>query len=288
MNAVLVSRAQCYSPSREQADDAILKAAGRALERCDCSVTLIAEEDLAPDKIPASTDIILQMTRGDRAFEILSSLDIPMINSTAAVMNCRRAAQTRLMLSQRQETGQDYSCGLIPESVVTATSGCGIPSGWNSYPCWVKRGDSHAMTRDDVSLAQNPAECLALMQRLAGRGVGECVLQRHEPGYLVKFYGVRGHGLISATAVRASDGKFGLEGFNDPAPDGMPVPYADIERAAVIASDIIGADVFGGDAIVGPEGRVKIIDFNDWPSFSSCREKAAEAIAELAISRLKR
>lgn len=279
MDAVLVIRAQCYSPSRQQADDAILKAAGRALERCDCSVTFIAEEDLSSDRIPASTGIILQMARGDRALGILSSLDVPMINSAAAVMNCRRAAQTRLML-------KNSACGWIPESVVTGTSGCGIPSGWNSYPCWVKRGDSHAIAKDDVSLAQNPAECLALMQRLAGRGVGECVLQRHEPGYLVKFYGVRGHGLISATAVRASDGKFGLEGFNGPVPEDVMLPYGDILRAADRASDITGTDVYGGDAVVGADGHVSIIDFNDWPSFSSCREEAAAAIAELALSRI--
>ena len=38
-------------------------------------------------------------------------------------------------------------------------------------------------------------------------------------------------------------------------------------------------EVYGGDIIVRPDGSYCIIDFNDWPSFSRCRDEAAEAIA---------
>ncbi|MFS6554926.1 hypothetical protein VPJ68_05445, partial [Parabacteroides distasonis] len=38
--------------------------------------------------------------------------------------------------------------------------------------------------------------------------------------------------------------------------------------------------MYGGDAIVTADGNFVIIDFNDWPSFSRCRDEAAEAIAE--------
>ena len=43
---------------------------------------------------------------------------------------------------------------------------------------------------------------------------------------------------------------------------------------------VIGLDVYGGDCIVRSDGTFAIIDFNDWPSFSRCREEAAKAIAE--------
>ena len=35
------------------------------------------------------------------------------------------------------------------------------------------------------------------------------------------------------------------------------------------------------EAIVRADGSFCVIDFNDWPSFSRCREEAAEAIASL-------
>ena len=44
-------------------------------------------------------------------------------------------------------------------------------------------------------------------------------------------------------------------------------------------------DVYGGDAIVGPDGVARLIDLNDWPSFSSCRAVAAEAIALMIMNK---
>jgi hypothetical protein len=43
----------------------------------------------------------------------------------------------------------------------------------------------------------------------------------------------------------------------------------------------VGLQVYGGDCIVTVDGAWYMIDFNDWPSFSRCREEAAEAIAGL-------
>ena len=40
-----------------------------------------------------------------------------------------------------------------------------------------------------------------------------------------------------------------------------------------------GITVFGGDCIITPDGKINIIDLNDWPSFSPCAEEASEAIA---------
>ena len=52
---------------------------------------------------------------------------------------------------------------------------------------------------------------------------------------------------------------------------------ADAERLA----EAVGIKVYGGDCIVRSDGSFCFIDFNDWPSFSRCREEAAEAIASL-------
>ena len=41
----------------------------------------------------------------------------------------------------------------------------------------------------------------------------------------------------------------------------------------------------GGDLIIGHDGVARLIDLNDWPSFSACRSEAADAIAKLVTKR---
>ena len=38
--------------------------------------------------------------------------------------------------------------------------------------------------------------------------------------------------------------------------------------------------IYGGDCIISSTGEIRIIDFNDWPSFACCREEAGVKIAE--------
>ena len=40
-------------------------------------------------------------------------------------------------------------------------------------------------------------------------------------------------------------------------------------------------------ALFLPTGEIRIIDFNDWPSFAPCCEQAAEAIATLIVNKIK-
>ena len=54
---------------------------------------------------------------------------------------------------------------------------------------------------------------------------------------------------------------------------------SEVERLA----QLVGIEVYGGDAIIDRDGRFYIIDFNDWPSFSRCRDEAAEAIANCPL-----
>jgi hypothetical protein len=116
------------------------------------------------------------------------------------------------------------------------------------------------------------------------RGMKECVLQAHERGWLVKFYGVRGFGLVDCYAATEKEGKFGLERYNDQ-PDQAYVDMEALTDAANRVSDLLGVDVYGGDAVVGEEGKITIIDFNDWPSFRTCTAGAAQKIAQLIMNK---
>ena len=54
---------------------------------------------------------------------------------------------------------------------------------------------------------------------------------------------------------------------------------ATLTGAAFHAAEALGVDVFGGDAIIGPDGSATIIDLNAWPSYARFRPAAAAAIA---------
>ena len=50
-----------------------------------------------------------------------------------------------------------------------------------------------------------------------------------------------------------------------------------------MAAETLGLYVYGGDAIISPDGTVSIIDINDWPSFAPVRDEASREIAKLIL-----
>ena len=48
---------------------------------------------------------------------------------------------------------------------------------------------------------------------------------------------------------------------------------------ATKAAKAIGIDIYGGDCIINRNGKISLIDLNDFPSFSAVREEAAKEIA---------
>jgi len=146
--------------------------------------------------------------------------------------------------------------------------------------CWVKRGDFHAIHREDVAFASTAAAACDIMSEFARRGITSVTISKHIPGDLVKFYGVRGTDFFfHFYPEEYHHSKFGREEIN-----GSLHHYAlDKERLKTLtfrAADILNIDIFGGDVIVTAKGEIYLIDMNDWPSFAPCREKAALPIAQ--------
>ncbi len=54
-----------------------------------------------------------------------------------------------------------------------------------------------------------------------------------------------------------------------------------MRELASASADALGLRVYGGDAIIGKDGGVTVIDINDWPSFAPIREEASRHIAQL-------
>ena len=89
-------------------------------------------------------------------------------------------------------------------------------------------------------------------------------------------YYERGKGWIKAD--RGHDVRFAA---NEEEMLAFPQGYPQVAEAAARLARLVGIQVYGGDAVLLSDGTFAIIDFNDWPSFSSCREEAAAAICRL-------
>ena len=79
--------------------------------------------------------------------------------------------------------------------------------------------------------------------------------------------------------------KFGLEAING-ATRGFPFDVKQLQAYANKAAEVLNVPVYGGDCVVSATGEIRIIDFNDWPSFARCREEAGPEIAKCIYNRI--
>ena len=111
------------------------------------------------------------------------------------------------------------------------------------------------------------------------RGIPSAVINEHLVGDLVKFYGVAGTDFFYwFYPSNMHHSKFGLEVINGTA-KGIPFDEAQLRLLCHKAAEVLSIHIYGGDCIVSEDGVMRIIDFNDWPSFAPCREEAAPNIA---------
>ena len=261
MNTILaIHRAPCFSPNSVEKDRAIMAAVAERLRRHDLRVIETSEAD-GLDAEGESPVCILSMGRLPETLQWLARQGCRIVNRPEAVARCARSVVERLA----RQNG-------VP---VAPADG---PDGY-----WLKRGDACAQEPGDVVYCANRVELEAQQAVFRQRGITDYVVSAHVAGDLLKFYGVRGTPFFR-WFYPTDDGisKFGDEQRNGPAHHyafSAERLQADADRLA----DAIGMDVYGGDCIVRPDGTYCVIDFNDWPSFSRCREEAAEAIAGLVI-----
>ena len=95
----------------------------------------------------------------------------------------------------------------------------------------------------------------------------------HVAGDLIKCYAVQGTDFFRWYTVGES----------------LQIPFDEraLERMMRKAADMIQLDVYGGDCIIRPDGQPVLIDLNDWPSFSPCRDEAAQAITKRIVQRIE-
>lgn len=265
---LLIQRAACYSPNSEAKDLAVLQEVGCFFD----DAKIISEdefvENFSTDNQLISTESvgalnvyyqIISMARSPKALDSLEQLErsgIRVLNPPVGVRACQRSNVDKVM--------RENHLPLPPDK------------GDDGY--WVKRADTAAQSKEDVCFCHDWSEVEKIKSTFMQRGITDVVTQAHVKGDVVKFYGVEGTGFFRYYySGDDTETKFGDEERN-----GKPRYYsflssnlqADVEKLACL----LQTPVYGGDAIIQEDGCYVIIDFNDFPSFSRCREEAAKAI----------
>lgn len=275
-----VSRGSEYSPNHVDNDAAIFYKVVEELRRLGCRVDTYTEKEFVKQEVEGG--IIFDMARDKATIARLKDLEDKgtlVINSAYGIDNCVRKPMTELLVAH----GVPH-----PKSIIVKTNEAYTG---NFFPCWLKRGNSHAMVKEDVSYAVHFGEAEAILADFYRRGIPEAVVNEHLQGDLIKFYGVQGTDFFYwFYPGPCSHSKFGLEKINGEA-KGIPFNVSDLKKYSDMAAEVLNVPIYGGDCVVLPNGDVKIIDFNDWPSFARCRNEAGVKIAECiynqALKKLK-
>lgn len=276
-----VMRAGAYSPNHIGNDAAIFNAAVEQLRKRGCEVKIYSEDQFNSSEIEAP--IILNMCREQTSIAKLQALEDEgrlVINSGYGIENCTRERMTRILLGNKIP---------YPESLLVNTNENVIDDlrevGFKS--CWIKRGDVHAMHKEDVSYCRHPEEAQEVLHEYFYRGIKRAVINKHLVGDLIKFYGISGQPFFFwFYPFDEGHSKYGHEATNGKS-RGLHSEPDKLKELCQRASDILDVKIYGGDCIVDPDGTIRIIDFNDWPSFAPCRNEAAPYIAKCVLNAVK-
>jgi hypothetical protein len=270
-----VYRELAHSPGRETDDALILRATAEALAARGFDVAL-----KSPDELPEAADaevppFLFVMCERVPAVERLAAWErrgARIVNPPEGIRNTDRE-RTIAAFARRGIA--------FPRSVLVPTSAPDPAAALPPHPWWIKRADVHATQEGDVSHCPGSDALPAALARLAGRGIARAVVQEHVPGDLIKFYGVAGE----------SGGDLSwFQWFyhRDQKLRNHPFDPAQLQSLVARGAGALGLEVFGGDAIAGPDGRLVLIDLNAWPSFALYRAEAAERIGAFLEARFRK
>ena len=259
MRILMIRRAEQFSPHSVEKDRAILEAVATRLTQRGHIVTLIDECSVESFLSTNTPDFVFSMARLPETLHLLESSGIKVVNTPSSVEHSTRHRLQEMMISLD-----------IP-----------IPTGDGQHGYWLKRGDAAAQTAQDVVYVPDELALSEAKAAMRARGINDYIVSPHVQGDLVKFYGVLSSGFFRYF-YPTDDGqtKFNQERLNGKAHH-YPFDIGKLQKKAEKLAVTVGLEIYGGDCIVRADGSWYMIDFNDWPSFSRCREEAADAIAGL-------
>ena len=266
-----IRRGLQFSPNHVGNDQAVFDLTASHLRQMGHQVNEYSEDECIGG---IGEQYVFTMARDPHTVHMLQMIErggARVINSGYGIENCYRSNMTRLL----NEGGIP-----VPDNLTVNTLKSSIKDFKGLSPCWVKRGDFHAIHKEDVSFSRNADEGCGILAEYARRGIETAVLSKHVEGDLVKFYGIRGTDFFyHFYPEEYRHSKFGHEAINGKTKH-YTVHADELQAIAAHAAEILNIDIYGGDAIVTSDESVFLIDMNDWPSFAPCREQVAPIIAK--------
>ena len=256
-----IKRKEEYSPNHITNDARILLLTTEELKKLGADCDIINERDIETESY-SNFGLIISMAQGPAAVNKLAKLETEgafAINSSKSIFNCYRINLIDLL----QNADVNF-----PFSIKVKTSDPSLNyslSSFKSQKIWVKRGDVHAIHREDVSPVYSDEELLNLLKEFSNRKIEYAILQEHLDGDVIKFYSVKDASFFYW---------YYLNGINHTKFD-----LDKLKKYADVSAEKLGLTIYGGDAIVSAEGKISIIDINDWPSYAPIRDEASKIIA---------
>ena len=147
-----IRRGNQFSPNHIGNDAAIFALTAQHLRKLGCDVNEYIESDLLLQD-PKEKGIF-NMVRDWKSIHKLQELEDKnyfVVNSGYGIENCTREKMTRLLLSNHISH---------PESLILRTDEDPTEALEKAgfFNCWIKRGDFHAIHREDVTYVRNPEE----------------------------------------------------------------------------------------------------------------------------------
>ncbi len=179
-----IERATKYSPNHIGNDRRILQRTAESLQQLGYEVETCTEDEFLQQQKRA--DYIFSMARSEQVIQRLKQLESEgamVINSPYGVDNCIRKQMTELLIANDIPHPKSLIADLSEVSAEAIKQ-------LGATTFWLKRGDSHAIHREDVSYARSVDEAMSIVEEFGYRGIPNVVINEHLQGDLVKFYGV--------------------------------------------------------------------------------------------------
>jgi len=256
------------SPNRETDDALILKAVLDQLRNLGIEPRAVTPEEFDEMDLGGADrfDAVLPMCESYPRIKKLDALSknsgILWLNPPSSVLACYRNTMVPRLSSLPDVRFPPSEIRKVAKGHNHAPVSFDAPEGW-----WIKRGDVHNTCDRDVVRANQWPETEAILKDFAEREIIEYVIQPHIDGDLIKFYSV-------------GPGHWFTWFYHDPVrARRIPFDLDNLAGQVANAARVLELEIFGGDAIVSPSGRITVIDINSWPSFALVRQEAAVQIS---------
>ena len=283
-----IARDKVFSPNNEEKDAAILHAVSERLQQRGWKVEECSEEEFSRNEdlaFDSQYDRIFHMSRRQQSLQRLKQVSIPVVNYPQSVLVTAKSRSRTL--------------ALLEEAGISVPSWISLPKDPDKanrqetyssflFPAWLKTMRETGVQATDVCYVEDPQSLDSRLQSLRSDDlVTDLVLVNHVQGELVKCYVVMDRRDETPRFVKwfrpqmVDYSKFGEAESHNKRMEQFHVDENLISVWSRKIGSALDLNVFGFDVIVQNDGCMAVIDVNDWPSFSMCREVAAEAIASV-------